>query len=178
MANELFKRTEVNFGGAFTADKGLIVPNNGLTGVLMQNFQIQYGQSVSRIYELGAQGQPTNIYYIGGRASGSLNVAHVIGPGVSMKLFYESFSDVCKARNNDCKIQLSANACGFTGGSSGAGIGAAAVSAAMAAAAAAGAAISYKAKFCVLMSIGLSVASADFVINQQAQMMFSGLEVL
>lgn len=162
MANELFKRTEVNFGGAFTAEKGLIVPNNGLTGVLMQNFQIQYGQSVSRIYELGAQGQPTNIYYIGGRASGSLSVAHVIGPGISMKLFYDNFSDVCNARNNDCKIELAANACGFPGQN---GV-------------LAGGTFSYKAKFCVLMSIGLSVASADFVINQQAQLMFSGLEAI
>lgn len=158
MANELFKRTEVNFGGAFTAEKGLIVPNNGLTGVLMQNFQIQYGQSVSRIYELGAQGQPTNIYYIGGRASGSLSVAHVIGPGVSMKNFYDNFSDVCAARNNDCKIELASNACGFNAQGQGT--------------------FSYKAKFCVLMSIGLSVASADFVINQQAQLMFSGLEAI
>lgn len=155
MANELFKRTEVDFGGAFTAEKGLIVPNNGLTGVLMQNFQIQYSQSVSRIYELGRAGQKTKVYYIGGRAAGSLSAAHVVGPGVAMKTFYDNFSDICQAGNNDCKIEVSPNVCGTVDLVSN---------------------MSYKAKFCVLMSIGLSVAAGDFVINETSQMMFSGLE--
>lgn len=155
---DLFTRTEVDFGGAMHAQTGVIVPNKGLTGVLMQNFSIQYQQQVSRIYELGRSQQKTKMYYIGGRASGSLSAAHVIGPGVSMKTFYDNFSDVCQAGSNDCTIKLGPNICGVVGGGGG------------------NTEMTYIAKFCVLVGIGLSVSAQDFVFNENSQLMFSGLE--
>lgn len=154
MANDVFKRTEVDFGGAFTSEKGLIVPNKGLTGILMQNFQIQYTQNVTRIYEIGRSGQKTKIYYIGGRSQGTLSAAHIVGPGVAMREFYDNFSDVCQANTNDIAIKLTPNIC--AGGAT--------------------TAIGYKAKYCVLVSLGLSVAAQDFVISESSQIMFSGME--
>lgn len=154
---DVFTRTEVDFGGAMHAQNGIIVPNNGLSGVLMQNIQLSYQQQVSRIYELGNRGQRTKVYYIGGRSQGTMGAAHVIGPGVSMKAFYDNFGDVCQARTNTCVLDLAPNSCGQLGPVSNGGG-------------------KYTVKYCVLISIGVSVAAQDFVINENSQLMFSGLE--
>lgn len=153
---DLFTRTEVDWGGAMHAQKGIIVPNRGLTGVLMQNFSLQYQQQVTRLYELGRSKEKTKVYYVGGRANGSLSAAHVIGPGVSMKTFYDNFGDVCKAQKNDCTIELTPSVCeeNPTPTSN----------------------LKYNAKYCVLVGIGLSVSASDFVINENSQLMFSGLD--
>lgn len=154
MAQELFSRTEVTFGGGTTAQFGLLNANNGLSGVLMQNMQVSYMQNVTRLYELGTTGERTKVYYIGGRASGTINAGHVIGPGVSMANFYNKFSDVCNAGNNECRVILTPNLCPGN----------------------AAAKMAYNCKFCVLVSVGVSVSANDFVINENSQMMFSGLE--
>lgn len=168
---DLFTRTEVDFGGAMHAQNGIITPANGLTGVLMQNIQLSYQQQVTRLYELGNSGQKTKVYYVGGRAQGSMSVAHVVGPGVSIKQFYDNFGDVCKAGTNTCQIDLSPNICGVTGSNpsqNGGILGSLNVSPTAQA--------KYTAKYCVLISIGMSVAAQDFVINENSQLMFSGLE--
>lgn len=151
MANELFTRTEVDFGGAMHAQNGIVTPNGGLTGVLMQSIQLSYQQQITRLYELGNAGGRTKVYMVSGRSQGTLSVAHVIGPGVAIKAFYDNFSDVCKAGTNTITLNLTPNTCA---GSS---------------------PITYDVKFCVLTSIGLSVAAQDFVINETAQLMFSSL---
>lgn len=156
---DVFTRTEVDFGGAMHAQNGIIVPNNGLSGVLMQNIQLSYQQQVTRIYELGNRGQKTKVYYIGGRSQGTMGAAHVIGPGVSMKAFYDNFGDVCKAKTNTVTVDLAPNICA-TGSSSSGGGGKA----------------KYTAKYCVLISLGVSVAAQDFVVNENSQLMFSGME--
>lgn len=151
--SDLFKRTEVAFGGSMAADKGLIVPNKGLTGILMQNLNLTYSQNVSRIYELGKFGEKISMYLIGGRSQGQMGAAHVIGPRVTMKQFYDNFSDVCEAGTNDIKILVQAQ-CDT------------AVSNRLA----------YNAKYCVLVQVGMAVGAADFVINENSALMFSNLE--
>lgn len=174
---DLFSRTEVDFGGGFTSQFGMITPNNGLTGVLMQNMQLSYQQSVTRLYELGNSGNKTKVYYVGGRAAGSMNAGHVIGPGVSMKNFYDNFSDVCKAGTNDCEVKLTPNLCTSGAGATVTGVGAGiAGTGAAIAAAATGSDMAYKCKYCVLVSVGVSVAAQDFVVNENSQLMFSGME--
>lgn len=149
---ELFKRTEVDFGGAMTSEKGLFVPNKGLTGVLMQNVALQHQQNVTRIYEIGKAGEKAKFYYISGRSAGTLSAGHIIGPGVALKEFYESFSDVCEAGTNDIEIRLGPNICNGANQ------------------------ITYNAKFCVLVAIGVSLSAQEFVINENSQLMFSGME--
>lgn len=162
---DLFSRTEVDFGGAMHAQNGIITPANGLTGVLMQNIQLGYQQQVTRLYELGNSGQRTKVYYVGGRAQGSMSVAHVVGPGVSIKAFYDNFGDVCSAGTNTCEIDLTPNTCG-TSNALAAVIGNPPILSQ----------VRYTAKYCVLVSIGMSVAAQDFVVNENSQLMFSGLE--
>ena len=155
MDNDVFQKTEVKFGGAMTADKGMFTSTSGLTGVLMQGLQLQYQQNVTRLYEIGNAGEKTNVYYVGGRAAGTFSVSHVIGPGVAMKAYYDSFSDVCNAGQNAIKFSLKPNVCGTNVNTEKA---------------------EYRAKYCVLVNVGLSVQASDFVVNQNSSMMFSGLE--
>ncbi len=166
---ELFTRTEVDFGGAMHAQMGIITPKNGLSGVLMQNIQLNYAQQVTRLYELGNAGGKTKVYYVGGRAQGTMSVAHVVGPGVSIKAFYDNFGDVCKAGTNTCELNLTPNICGV-------GAASAAIAGGAAAAAVGATRVKYTVKYCVLISVGVSVSAQDFVVNENSQLMFSGLE--
>lgn len=165
---EMFKRTELNFGGAFAADRGLFVPNGGLTGVLMQNINVAYGQQVSRLYEIGASGQVTNVYYVGGRASGNFGTGHVIGPRVLLKAFYEEYSDVCRAGQNIATVSVRAN-CGGTAPIGGVGP-------TRPTEGAASKRLIYRLRFCVLTNVTLAVQASDFVINESSQLMFSNMD--
>lgn len=174
MAGEdVFAKTNLQFGGAFAADKGLITPNKGLTGIMMQNLSLTYSQNVTRIYEIGPVGAVASVYYIGGRSQGSMQAAHVIGPKLSMKAYYTTFSDVCEAGTNDIEVRLSRADC-----SPAAPAGAAVVVGALPRNPFIGGnkTVSYKAKFCVLIQIGMSVSAQDMVINENSQLMFSNLE--
>lgn len=150
---DVFARTELTFGGAFAADRGLVTPNNGLTGVMMQNLSLTYSQNVSRIYEIGIANTIPNVYYIGGRSQGAMQAAHVIGPRLSMKRYYTNFSDVCQAGVNNIQLHLTRADC--SNGRS--------------------ASVKYLAKFCVLVQIGMAVAAQDMLINENSQLMFANL---
>lgn len=150
---DLYTRSEVDFGGAMTAEKGMANPE---IGVLLQNIQLQYSQNITRLYEIGKTGQKTKIYYIGGRSQGQATLGYVIGPGDQMKAFLEKYGDVCKANANTLQIDTTPNVCSGAGSPS---------------------LKSWTAKFCVLINVGLSVAAQDFVINANGTVMFSGLQV-
>lgn len=162
MATDVFARTQSNYGGAFAADTGLI-SGGTLTGVLLQNLNLSYQQNVSRIYEIGPAGQVPYVYYVGGRASGTLAAAHIVGPALAMQAFYTSFSDVCAAGTNNISVNLSRSSCGATGATAGAPTSGTRT-------------VSYNAKYCVLVQIGMSVSANDLVVNESSQLMFSNLE--
>src|SRR3954470_21030439 len=107
---DVFARTQLNFGGAFAADTGLL-SGGTLTGVMMQNLTLNYSQMISRIYEIGPAGQTPFVYYVGGRSQGNLGVGHVVGPALAMKAFYTSYSDVCSAGQNSISVNLIRAAC-------------------------------------------------------------------
>jgi hypothetical protein len=152
---DVFKRTELQWGGAFAADRGIITPAAGLTGVLMQNLQLQYSQNITKIYELGNVGQKISVYMIGGRSQGQMTIAHIVGPKLVLKAFYDKFSDVCEAENNHIEIKLTRAQCGPGGGSK---------------------TVKYKCKWCVLVQIGVSVSAQDLVINENSTLQFSNME--
>jgi len=149
---DVYTKAEVDFGGAMTAEKGIVVQ----FGVLLQNIQLQYSQNVTRLYELGKAGGKTKVYYVSGRSQGQATLAHVIGPGDQVKQFYEKYGDVCQADVNSLDLDVEPNTCAAKGGPS---------------------IKSWKCKYCVLINVGMSVAAQDFVINTQGTVMFSGLEV-
>jgi hypothetical protein len=153
----LFKRTHVNYGGAFHAERGLIVAGSTLTGTLLQNLNVAFAQMVNRIYEIGTAGQNTNMYYVGGRAQGNIGTAYIVGPPSAMADFYDTFGDVCNALNNKVIVNLSANLCAAGG-------------------VAIGASPKYTANLCVLTQIGMTVGANDFLITVSGSVMFSGME--
>lgn len=155
---DVFARTQLNYGGAFTAETGLI-SGGTLTGVLLQNINLSYQQAVTRIYEIGAAGQTPFVYYVGGRSQGSLSAAHIVGPALAMAAFYSTYSDVCAAGRNNISVNLTRSACGGSAG-----------------AATTSRNIKYNAKYCVLIQIGMGVAANDLVVNESSNIMFSNLE--
>jgi hypothetical protein len=163
---DIFANTNLSFGGAFSAARGIISMGT-LNGILMQNLNINYQQNITRIYELGNLGALMNVYYIGGRSSGTASVAHILGPNVQLAAFYSQFSDVCQANNNSLQIGLGGGTCSFSGATT--------ALPAPAALGATPASFSYTAQYCVLMSVGLAVSANDIVINSQSQIMFSNL---
>lgn len=157
MANDIFSRNVSELAGVFTADRAkLTLPDN--LGVLVQNMQFQYAQTVTRLYEVGANGpnDSSNIYYVGGRTQGNMAVNRVIGPAGTICAMYTRFGDVCRASENSISLTLTEVDCRPNAGSS--------------------SSTTFTMKNCVITAVGISVAAQDMVINENTTMMFSSLE--
>lgn len=154
---DVFKNTELQYGGGFRGNFGLLSSAGGiLTGALMQSIQLSYQQRVNQLYEVGTAGTIGNVYYMQGRAAGQLNAARILGPGVAMQTFYDKFSDVCEARSNVTTVNLEAGVCTNN-----------LLPTDKAA---------YKAKFCILVQVALGAQAQDLLINESVNLMFGNLE--
>lgn len=153
---DIFNRSTDSFGGSFAADQAKVTfpaltGNNGAdTGLLVQNMSLTYTQSVSRLYEIGS----TNVYYVGGRTSGDASLQRVIGPRKLATAFYSTYGDICNARTNTLHFSV---ATGCDGAQSGT------------------ARSSFTAHFVVITTIGVTLQSADMLISETLQLMFSSL---
>lgn len=177
MALDVFQRSTSNFGGAFTADRAkLIIPGAGNLGLLVQSLQVQYAQSVTRLYDITSD----RIYYVGGRTQGQLQLARVIGPVGTLKGLYSCFGDVCRAQKNTLSLELKETNCA---GNVGAGQPGSAVTinelqnGCTTPAANAATSSKYDIYFCVITQVGIGVQAQDMVINEQSQMMFSSMRL-
>lgn len=162
---EIFNRTASQLAGAWSADQGVLALSGGVPSALVQTINAVYAQAITRLYEIGNNGnavgavvggavavaQATNVYYVGGRAQGTMGVARVIGPAAIMAAFYKKFSDVCQAASNMLTFTLNSVNCGTT-------------------------AAVYTAKYCVLTQVGLAVAAQDMVVNESSQLTYSGFD--
>lgn len=147
---DIFSRTTDRFGGAFSADSTTISfsgAGSGFdAGLLMQNIQMSYTQQVTRLFEVGSP----NVYYVGGRTAGNGSIQRVVGPKKLSAAFYKSFGDVCNAVNNTLHASM-ASGCGNDAGGS----------------------ASFTAHYCVITTVGLSIGSADMLINESIGLIFS-----
>lgn len=187
---EIFTRTATNLAGVFSADTLSLAFSDGVPTALVQNLQASYMQNVTRLYEVGNVNGRANVYYVGGRSQGSLNIGRVVGPSVLMSAYYTKFGNVCNARTNNMRFGLgqvdcsgtgigpavAASALGAASGLAGALVSGPAVGASIAAAANTRNSASYTCRFCVITQIGISVAAADTIINESSALMFSGME--
>ena len=154
---DLFGRFADAHGGSFAADAAKItfaadpgVLGAGGVGMLTQNLVFNYQQQVNRIYEIG-----TNLsFYVAGRTQGNLTVGRVLGPRPITVAFYKKYGDVCQAATNHLDIQMSAGC--TTVGSFNQNY-------------------NFSMKYCVIVSIGVSVNAQDTMISEQLQMMFGSL---
>lgn len=151
---DIFNRTTDVFGGSFAADSAkMTFPalSGGVgadAGLLVQQMAATYSQQVTRLFEVGAPA----IYYVGGRTSGNISVARVVGPKKIAQQFYQTYGDICRARTNSLHFSMSTGCEGDDSTFSRA---------------------AYTAHFVVITTVGLSVGAADMLINEQLQMMFS-----
>lgn len=152
MAQEIFVRAATQLAGVFSADQGRLSFGGGISTALVQNVNATYMQNVTRLYEVGnTHGQLANVYYVGGRSQGTMAIARVVGPSVLLAAYYRKFGDVCQAKTNTIELLFDPLDC--DGGSA-----------------------AYTCKYCVIVSIGISVAAQDMVVNENSQLMFSGME--
>lgn len=159
MAGEIYRRTRLNFGGAFAADRGIVTFRDGIVPNLMQSLSLNYAQQVSRVYELGELGQIGNVYYVGGRSQGSASFGRILGPNTTLERFYQTYSDSCEASKNNLSVTLAADC--YPAGD---------VQAAFARQK------NYTARYCVLVNVGVSTQAQDLLINENSNVMFSNLD--
>ncbi len=158
MAQPVFKRQDTAVGGVFSSDKAkLNFPGTAVRGTLVQGLNFNYQQNVTRLFEVGnsGAGNTTNVYYVGGRTQGTAQLNRVIGPDATIKEMYSQFGDVCNAKNNTIAMELSESDCSPGGSSQ---------------------KITYTLSGVVLIQVGISVNAQDMIINEQCQLMFSGLK--
>jgi hypothetical protein len=146
---DIFGRTSPTLNGVFAADLVKVTLSNGLTTTLMQSLGMNYNQQISKFYEIGG----SNMYYVGGRTSGAMNIGRIVGPGATIQQIYTSFGNVCNAKTNT--LQFSAQGATCDSGSQ---------------------TLDYTCRYCVLQGIGLNVEANNVVISEQEQLMFGSLE--
>jgi hypothetical protein len=148
---DIFNKATNGFGKAFTAD-GAVFTFSGQagnllgSGMLVQQVNINYQQQVTRLWEVGSD----LTYYVGGRTQGNMTVGRVVGPGVIMSAFYSRFGDVCNASQNTIMLYIGTGCYTTDKFKNG----------------------NFKFSYCVLTSVGISVAAQDMVINENLQLMF------
>lgn len=95
-----FSRIPKKTKSGFTVDTAQVVFTGGASGagpgdtkgLLVQNVQIQYQQQISFIYDLT---DPEKVYYVAGRAEGTLQIGKVVSDKSTYQAFLETFADVC-----------------------------------------------------------------------------------
>lgn len=137
-------------GGSIRADKVAVMFDGApATGMLLQNIQFNYTQQVTMLYEIGGVAGSANVYYVGGRAMGTMSVARILGPARAQLNLITEFGDICTPK--DMSFNATAGCAGNTG-------------------------VNYKIHSAVLTTVGVSVAAQDVVIHEQLQFMFINLE--
>jgi|LakMenEpi03Aug12_release.lakeMendotaPanAssembly.Ray.scaffolds.fasta_scaffold00026_42 hypothetical protein len=106
MATEIFGKTPRNVVGGFSVDKAtLTFPSLGAdgksSGLLIQNLQLSYQQQVSFVYDLA---KADDVYYIAGRASGTLALGKIVGSKGIVKSFYTTFGNVCNVKGKNLEL--------------------------------------------------------------------------
>ncbi len=156
MANPIFKQNNVKVKNVFTAKQAkLNFGITGVTGVLVQGLNFTYAQNITRLYEIGSGDDPQNVYYVVGRTQGQMQINRVIGPNKTITEMYKVFGDACKACDNPMTLSLGATetdeCCPAHE-------------------------LKYFLKGCALQQVGISLQAQDMLINEQCQVIFSGMD--
>ena len=97
MPADLFGRTDTKLDGAMSSD-ATRVTFAGLTGtgLLLQNLNINYKQTITRLYALDTP----YTYFVAGRTDGNMKAGQVVGPKGVVTSFYQRYADVCNTTGN------------------------------------------------------------------------------
>jgi len=143
MAN-VFGTTQ-NLAGAMRADGAKLLLNGAVVGLAQQG-QFNFSQRVSMLFEIGSN----NVYYVGGRAQGTVTINRVVGPAVIAGDLISTLGDICSDRPT---VTLSAAGCQNGSGRT------------------------YRMEGCILTTISGTVTAQEVVINESFQLMFINLDI-
>lgn len=155
----VYKRQETKHFGSFASDSAVLKMGDPAAEIgIVQNAQIQFSQSVARIYDVGNGGKAGKdkqaaIWYVGGRTQGQATLARILGPAsTGLQKFYADLGDVCNVTKNDLTFT-------FLAGCEGTGT------------------TTYTIKAAVMVNVGISVSAQDMIVNENVSLMFANLEV-
>lgn len=167
---DIYNRAGNQFGGSFASDAakivfssggsgaaGDVVGGSGGVGLLTQTAQFNYSQQITRLYEIGSN----YTFLVAGRTQGGLSMGRVLGPRKVQTQFYKNYGNVCNAANNNLSVVMETGCPVDSNGGIGGGLGS----------------LAFLIKNCVIVSLGISVAAQDMIINEQFQAMFVSLEL-
>lgn len=154
---DIFNKTPRNVVGGFSVDKATLnFPTLGAdgktSGLLVQNIQINYQQQVSFVYDLA---KADDVYYIAGRASGTMAVGKIVGSKGVMKDFYKQYGDVCNVKGKNVELSGMAGCQDTNGATSG----------------------TVTIREPVIASFGMTMNVDTAIIGENCQMIFATLEL-
>ena len=149
---DIFGRADMAYGGGFVSDTGVIQDGGPISGLLMQNIQVQYQRPITKIYELGSAGKNTNVYYVEGRPQGTMTIARIVGFSAVIGTFYTKYGNACNAASNNMSLNMTTAQCGNTGKP-----------------------IGLTMHACVLTGIGFNIQAQQLVINENSSMEFANM---
>ena len=160
---DIFNRTPKTTRGGFKIDAAKLTFSGSAAaqGLLIQNVQIQYQQQVTFVYDLA---DPSGVYYVAGKAQGTLAMSKIVGSATGMADFYKKYGDACEVGN---KITIT-------------GVGGTCSTGAVAGADPAAAAVpgsTYTISSPLIVSYGMTMAVNEGTVGENIQMQFAQLDI-
>lgn len=153
MAN-VFRATQKHNGSFQASDMVMTINGAAVAGHVVQQIQMQYQQQITTLYEIGSN----NVYYVGGRAQGTMSVARIAGPQAAPGIILTAYNDICSP--GDMTLSAGSDSCA-AGGAFGGGQ----------------ANSTYLLGGVLVTSLGISTQAQDVVVNEQMAFQFLDLDV-
>ena len=148
MANP-FGKDQKWFGSFRADDLTLTIAGKPGDGALVQSASFTMTRQINMLYEIGS----TNIYYVGNRRNGTVQMSRVVGGSSNFKDMVMTYGDMCKP------VDLSLETAGGCGGASGPGV-------------------KYNMKQATLTQLGMSVTAQEIVITENLGFIFADLDYM
>lgn len=153
MAN-VFKATQKHNGSFQASDMVMKINGDEVAGHVVQQIQMQYQQQITTLYEIGSN----NVYYVGGRAQGTMSVARIAGPQSAPGIILNAYNNICAP--GDMELSAGSDSCAaggtFGGGQTNS---------------------TYLLGGVLVTSLGISTQAQDVVVNEQMAFQFLDLDV-
>lgn len=154
----VYSKQDTQHLGSFSSDSAVLTVDKVKLGIV-QNAQVQFAQSIARVYDVGnGGGQAAKgavpVWYVGGRTQGQATLARILGPmSDALTQFYADMGNVC------APLDLTFT---FSAGCFGPGTTKSTI---------------YTLKAAVAVNIGISVSAQDMIVNENVSLMFANLDV-
>ncbi len=153
MAN-VFRATQKHAGSFQASDMVMLINGAKQAGHVVQQIQMQYQQQITTLYEIGSN----SVYYVGGRAQGTMSVARIAGPQAAPGIILNAYNDICAP--GEMTLSAGSDSC-QAGGSFSGGQGNS----------------NYLLGGVLVTSLGISTQAQDVVVNEQMAFQFLDLDV-